>query len=56
MLPKSLFGKAIGFTLKRWEQLGRYTCDPMLAIESNPVEREIRPFALGKKELALLHQ
>ena len=49
LLPKSLFGKAIGYTLKRWEQLGRYTGDPMLAIDSNAVEREIRPIALGKK-------
>jgi transposase len=49
LLPKSLFGKAVGYTLKRWEALGRYAEDPMLAIDSNAVEREIRPVALGKK-------
>lgn len=49
LLPKSLFGKAIGYTLKRWEQLSRYLDEPILAIDSNAVEREIRPIALGKK-------
>lgn len=49
LLPKSLFGKAVGYALKRWEALCRYTEDPMLAIDSNAVEREIRPVALGKK-------
>ena len=49
LLPKSLFGKAIGYTLKRWQQLSRYIEEPMLAIDSNAVEREIRPIALGKK-------
>ena len=49
LLPKSLYGKAIGYTLKRFEALCRYTENPSLAIDSNAVEREIRPVALGKK-------
>jgi len=49
LLPKSLFGTAVSYTQKRWEALCRYTDDAKLAIDSNAVEREIRPIALGKK-------
>jgi transposase len=49
LLPKSYFGTAINYTLKRWENLSRYLTDARLAIDSNAVEREIRPVALGKK-------
>lgn len=49
LLPKGLFGTAISYTLKRWDALLRYCGDPKLAIDSNAVEREIRPVALGKK-------
>lgn len=49
LLPKTLFGVAINYSLKRWQQLCLYTTNPVLAIDSNAVEREIRPIALGKK-------
>lgn len=49
LLPKSLFGSAVSYVLKRWDALCRYVEDPKLAIDSNAVEREIRPVALGKK-------
>jgi transposase len=49
LLPKSLFGSAVAYTLKRWDTLSCFTQDPGLAIDSNAVEREIRPVALGKK-------
>jgi transposase len=49
LLPKSLFAVAINYSLKRWQQLCLYTTNPALAIDSNAVEREIRPIALGKK-------
>jgi transposase len=49
LLPKSYFGTAINYTLKRWENLSRYLTDARLAIDSNAVEREIRPVAPCKK-------
>ena len=49
LLPKSLFSVAVGYTRKRWEALCRYVENPALAIDSNAVERQIRPVALGKK-------
>lgn len=49
LLPKSLFGAALGYVRKRWGALCRYVENPALAIDSNAVEREIRPVALGKK-------
>jgi len=49
ILPKSLFGKAVSYTLTRWEALCRYTENAVLTIDSNPIERSIRPIALGKK-------
>lgn len=49
LLPKSLFGKAVRYLRSRWETLTKFTDDASLAIDSNAVEREIRPVALGKK-------
>jgi transposase len=48
-LPKSTLGGAISYALTRWEGLCRYTEDPILSIDSNPIERQIRPVALGRK-------
>jgi hypothetical protein len=66
LLPKGTLGEATGYVLARWKGLCRYTEDPLLSIDSNPIEREIRPVALGgrnwlfyaseKEELALLCQ
>lgn len=49
VLPKSPFGKAIGYTLKRWEKLTLYTTHGVLQIDNNLVENSIRPVALGRK-------
>lgn len=48
-VPKSPFGKAISYTLKRWEKLCMYTTNGMLQIDNNLVENSIRPVALGRK-------
>lgn len=48
-LPRNAFGRAVAYTLKRCEALSRYLENPELAIDSNSIEREIRPSALGKK-------
>lgn len=49
VLPKSPIGKALAYSIKRWEKLCRYTLDGMLEIDNNPVENSIRPVALGRK-------
>jgi transposase len=47
--PKSTIGKALGYSIERWETLSRYTENGMLNIDNNPVENSIRPVALGRK-------
>ena len=49
MLPKSNISEALGYSIKRWETLSRYTENGMLNIDNNPVENSIRPVALGRK-------
>jgi transposase len=48
-LPKSPLGKAISYTLKRWEKLCIYVSNGILQIDNNLVENSIRPVALGRK-------
>ena len=40
---------AIRYALSRWEALTRYVADGRLEVDNNPVERAIRPLALGRK-------
>jgi transposase len=49
VLPKSPIGKAIAYSLPRWDRLSLYTTDGRLQIDNNPVENAIRPVALGRK-------
>ncbi len=49
VLPKSAIGKALGYSIERWERLSRYTEEGKLNIDNNPVENSIRPIALGRK-------
>jgi len=49
VLLRSAIGKALGYSIERWERLSRYTQNGMLNIDSNPVENSIRPVALGRK-------
>jgi transposase len=49
VLPKSPMGKAITYSLQRWEQLMIYTTNGKLNIDNNPVENAIRPVAIGRK-------
>ena len=48
-LPKSAIGKALGYSIERWEKLSLYTQNGMLNIDNNPVENSIRPVAVGRK-------
>jgi transposase len=47
--PESLIGKAIHYSLSRWEKLSVYTNDGSLEIDNNLVENAIRPVAIGRK-------
>lgn len=47
--PKSAIGKALAYSIERWDRLSLYTKDGMLNIDNNPVENSIRPVAVGRK-------
>lgn len=47
--PESLIGKALYYSLSRWEKLCTYAKDGMLEIDNNLVENAIRPVAIGRK-------
>ena len=46
---KSATAGAIGYSLSLWSALTRYTDDGSIEIDNNPVERELRAVALGRK-------
>ncbi|TFG90525.1 MAG: IS66 family transposase [Candidatus Atribacteria bacterium] len=48
-LPKSPFGKALIYSVSRWDNLMNYLRDGHLEIDNNLVENAIRPTAIGKK-------
>lgn len=49
VLPKSVIGKAINYTLGMWKRLERYMEDGRWEIDNNLIENSIRPVALGRK-------
>jgi transposase len=49
VLPKSLIGLAIAYTLRHWNALQRYTSDGFLDIDNNIAERALRQIAVGRK-------
>jgi transposase len=49
VLPKSVIGLAIAYTLKNWQALTRYTTDGFLDIDNNIAERALRHIAIGRK-------
>lgn len=48
VLPDRTIGKAINYMLNHWEQLTRYCTNGEFPIDNNPVERIIRPLAIGR--------
>lgn len=44
----SATAKALDYSLKRWVALTRYLEDGAVPIDNNPVENQIRPWALGR--------
>ena len=49
ILPKSLLGKALHYTLEQWTELVVYLDHGRVEIDNNLVENAIRPTAIGKK-------
>lgn len=47
--PKSAIGKALAYSIERWDRLSLYTREGKLNIDNNPVENAIRPVAVGRK-------
>jgi transposase len=48
-LPKSPIGRALGYSIERWNELTLYATDSKLNIDNNTVENSIRPVAIGRK-------
>lgn len=48
-LPRSGLGKAIAYTLTLWDGLVRFVEDGRIPIDTNLVERGMRPVAVGRK-------
>ena len=47
--PKGPLAEAIRYALNRWMALTRFLDDGHIELDTNPVERAIRPIALGRK-------
>ena len=47
--PQTPLGKAMAYSLSRWNKLTEYISDPLLEIDNNLVENAIRPTVLGRK-------
>jgi transposase len=47
--PQSPIGKAITYSLARWDKLCLYTTNGTILIDNNLVENSLRPLALGRK-------
>ena len=48
-LPRSGIGKAIGYALSLWDGLVRFVDDARIPIDTNLVERGMRPVAVGRR-------
>lgn len=49
VLPKSLLGTAITYSLNQWEKLNVFLQDGRLEIDNNRSERSIKPVVIGRK-------
>jgi transposase len=48
ILPKSIAGKAISYTLNRWQKLTRFMEHPVIELSTNWAENSMRPIAIGR--------
>lgn len=49
IVPSGLFGRALSYTANEFHKLKVYLDDPLLPIDNNLTENDIRPFVLGRK-------
>lgn len=49
VVPRSLLGKAVHYTLKQWYRLENYIDFPFATPDNNLAENAIRPFCVGRK-------
>jgi len=49
ILPKSIAGNAIPYTLTRWEKLTRFIEHPVIELSTNWAENSMRPIAIGRR-------
>jgi hypothetical protein len=49
ILPQSIAGKAISYTLTRWEKLTRFMEHPVIELSTNWAENSMRPIAIGRR-------
>jgi transposase len=49
ILPQSVAGKAINYTLKRWAELRHFLDHPIIELSTNWAENSMRPIAIGRK-------
>jgi transposase len=48
VVPSTLLGKAVEYTLAEWDALSRYLDRPQITPDNNAAENAIRPFVLGR--------
>ena len=49
ILPQSVAGKAVNYTLKRWTELTRFLDHPVIELSTNWAENSMRPVAIGRR-------
>ena len=49
ILPQSVAGKAINYTLKRWMELTQFLKHPVIELSTNWAENSMRPIAIGRR-------
>jgi hypothetical protein len=49
VLPKSAAGKAVSYTLTRWDKLTRFMKHPVIELSTNWAENSMRPISVGRK-------
>jgi transposase len=49
VLPQSIAGNAINYTLKRWVELTQFMHHPAIELSTNWAENSMRPIALGRR-------
>jgi transposase len=49
ILPQSVAGKAVNYTLKRWVELTQFLRHPVIELSTNWAENSMRPIAIGRR-------